>query len=461
MKWARRLAFPLFMTLAQSSAAQLSMSGVFGDHMVMQRDRPMSFYGRAPAGVTVTVQAGAAQGSTRANSDGRWLLNLSQPPPAGASFEISVSTPQQNLHFSDVVAGEVWLVSGQSNMEWPIAFLPEGKQEVAAAGNPRLRLLQVGKQRLSGPSDELSGSWQPATPDSVAMFSAIGYYFGRDLQGELQVPVGIIEAAWGGSRIEPWIPRSAWLQAQRAGKLKVTDMGGGLSWLGTMYNGMVHALTGFGIRGVLWYQGESNVRDGDRYLPKMQTLIDSWRQAWARPQLPFYFAQLAPFDEQFGGMQLPPMWAVQTQVLDSVPYTEMVATQDLNPELAIHPIHKRQVAERFLRLALAQQYGRPALCQSPRLAALQAAGDSLKLRLTNAQGLQVRNDGAALGFEVAGRDGVYQPARAEISGEQIILRSALVPAPVTARYAWDFELAAMANVVNAAGLPLLPFRSAP
>lgn len=454
----QRLAFALLLGLAQSSVAQLRMPAVFGDHMVLQQKRPMVFYGTAPAGDTVKVLAAEAQGSAQAGADGRWSLSLG-PPPEGRAFEVQVSTPRETLRFRDVLAGEVWVVSGQSNMEWPIGFLPEGKAVSATASNAQLRLLHIPQQRLAKPSDATKGQWQTVSADSVRDFSAIGYYFGQGLQQQLGQPVGIIQVTWGGSNIEPWIPRSQWLAAQRRGELKPRDMGGGLIWLGTMYNGMVHALTRSPVRGVLWYQGESNVKNGERYLPKLQLLIRSWRQAWGQPQLPFYLAELSPFDEQYGGEKLPPIWQVQTQVLDGEPGTGIVATQDLNPELAVHPPRKRPVAERFLQLVLARQYGQAGLVDSPRFASLKPEGGALRLRFQHAQGLQVRNQAPALGFELAGSDGQFYPAYAQIQGEEILLRSAQVPQPQRARYAWDFELAAMVNVVNAAELPLLPFQS--
>lgn len=461
MKWLRRLSFALLLTLAQSSAARLSMPGVFGDHMVLQQHRPMVFYGSAPSGATVRVQAGAAQGSTEADSEGRWQLRL-PPPEPGAAFEVSVRCADEELRFRDVVAGEVWLISGQSNMEWPLNFLPDSKDDIAGAANAQLRLMLIGHQRrVKADASDVPGRWAPATPETVAGFSAVGFYFGQALQQELKVPVGIIQATWGGSNIEPWIPRDAWLQTQRAGELKPSDMGGGFLWLGSMYNGMVHALTGYTLHGVLWYQGESNVKNGERYLPKFLTLIRGWRAAWQAPQLPFYYAQLAPFEEKLGGAKLPPLWQVQTRVRERVPGTGIVPTQDLNPELNVHPRRKREVAQRFLRLVLAREYGREGLVEGPRLSGLSREGGVLRLRFVDAQGLQVRNEEQATGFEIAGADGVFKPAYARIDGESIVLRSAQVPQPQQARYAWDFELATMANVVNAADLPLLPFSSPP
>ncbi|SFV11668.1 sialate O-acetylesterase [Pseudoduganella namucuonensis] len=448
---------PLLVLLSLSSVvhAAVRLPAVLSDHAVLQRGERVPVWGWADPGEEVNVRFGAQNKRARAGADGRWRVDLDLSKGQPAATSVSVRGKANEIVIQDVLVGEVWLGAGQSNMEKPLGErqgqLPtfNAQEEIAAASHPELRLFKVARKKSSQPGADVEGKWERCSPASIEAikFSAAAYFFGRRLHQELKTPVGMIDASWGGTRIEPWTPGSG----QDA----------------VLFNGMVAGLAPSAIKGVLWYQGESNVADGEDaglYVGKMEALVGEWRRHWGI-EFPFYYTQLAPhlyhtvrratvIDPQ----TLPRMWEAQADAL-RIPGTGMIGTNDLTDDLAdIHPRDKKSIGLRLANLALARTYGRAEIVASgPVFRALAVDGARAVLSFDHADGLAAR-DGKPLGwFDIAGADGRYHAGTAEIRDGKVVVTSPKVAAPVAVRFGWDE--AAQPNLVNRAGLPAMPFRS--
>lgn len=472
----------LLACVALTAPAEVTLPVLFGDHMVLQRDRPIPVWGTAAPAATVTVRFAAQEKVTTADATGHWLVRIDALPASAEPRELTVSALNRDSKigsrkFTDVLVGEVWFCSGQSNMEKPLG--PRSGQkptddfeaELTRAACPTLRLFQVphhAKPRAGGSTL----AWLPCHADALTRsnFSAAAYYFGRELQRELGVPVGLIHASFGGTRIEAWMPPGAFTVDPA-----LRDLPGQTyqAWVKgvqatELYQSMVAPFAPFALRGFLWYQGEANVMnaEGDIYAAKMRALIAGWRAAWAQPDAPFYSAQLAPFtysrhknwEKQLTPLALPALWEAQLRALD-VPGTGIIPTSDLAGDgRDIHPTNKRDVGLRFARLALADTYGMDPPAQAPRLKSVRYLGKAtFEITLDHAHGLRARGDLNPTHFEVAGEDRVFHPADAAIVNGKLEVSSPVVAKPVAVRFAWDER--AMPNLVNAAGLPALPFRT--
>jgi sialate O-acetylesterase len=461
-----------------AARADVSCPIIFSDHMVLQRDRAVPMWGKAEAGEKVTVEFAGQSKSTAADVAGAWRVSL-DPLSANAESRTLTVRGTNTLTFTDVLVGEVWFCSGQSNMEKQLGPRRGQKptdnheEEIRSADHPLLRLYQVTQR--GQPQGKITGlRWLACTPETVVSteFSAAAYFFGRELQHELGVPVGLIHSSFGGTRIEAWMPPEAFASDSALQDLPNQKY---QAWVRgvqatELYQSMVAPFVPFALRGFLWYQGETNCMNADHlvYSTKMRALIATWRSAWEIQDAPFYFAQLAPFfysgqknwEKHLTPDALPALWEAQVRALD-VPHTGLVVTTDLAGNgRDIHPTNKRDVGLRFARLALARTYGRsdvPAL--SPQLLSFNRSWFGRKITLAFAQGEGLRSrDGQPLtGFTVAGKDRQFHPATAVTVGNRLIVSSRAVPRPVAVRFAWH-ELA-MPNLVNAAGLPAVPFRT--
>jgi sialate O-acetylesterase len=479
MKSRRRPVFLLCaLALVAALRADVSLPRILGANMVLQRGVPVPIWGRAAPGETVTVRFAGQDKRIEADAGGHWQVTLDALPASADPREMTVAGANV-IRLANILVGEVWLCSGQSNMEYATgaakpwappatASDPQLAEELKTQVFPTLRLFLVEKQRE--PPDVVTTGWHEAAGDARAQFSAVGYCFARRLQQELNVPVGMIESAWGGSRIEEWTPAGAY-----AG-LKTVFAGGGEAsfeteavWIGRNYEPMVQPLAPFALRGVLWYQGESNLiayNDGLRYADKMRVLVDAWRAAWHQPDLPFYCVQIAPFlysqrQDRLAHApdELPKLWEAQAAAL-RIPHTGMVATTDLVDDVSnIHPGRKRIVAARLAALALSTTYGRKGLAwQGPSLARLEIRDAEAIVHFANADGGLASRDGSPLtDFEIAGADGRFVPAAAVIRGDTVVVSSPPVPAPVAVRFGWRED--ARPNLMNHAGLPAYPFRT--
>jgi sialate O-acetylesterase len=472
-----------FAVLAVALRAELACAPVFGDHMVLQRDLPVPIWGTATPGDLIAVRFAGQEKVATADAAGRWLVRLDPLSAAADPRELTITARNpkseiENRKFQDVLVGEVWFCSGQSNMEKPLG--PRSGQkptddyeaELTRADCPTLRLFQVPHHARARAGDGTM-QWHPCGADALMQtkFSAAAYYFGRELQRELGVPVGLIHASFGGTRIEAWMPPEAF-----AADPALRDLPGRTyqAWVKgvqatELYGSMVAPFAPFALRGFLWYQGEANVMNAEHreYAVKQRALIRAWRDAWGRPDAPFYCAQLAPFnysrqknwEKQLTPLALPAVWEAQVESLD-VPHTGIIPTSDLVADLRdIHPTNKRDVGLRFARLALVDAYGRDIAGQAPRVQAVERAGPaSFLVGFAHAAGLRTTGPlESPRYFEIAGSDRVFHPADATIVGNKIEVYSPVVAEPVALRFAWDE--AATPNLVNAAGLPALPFRT--
>lgn len=491
---------------ALPAAADVSLPHIFGSHMVLQREQEVPVWGQAAPGEKVSVRLGnRPAAATTADANGRWRVDL-PAMPAGGPFTLTV-TGNNTVTCEDVLVGEVWLCSGQSNMEWVVANSLNPEQEIAAANFPQIRHIKVPRTAASIPANDFEGAWQVCSPETVGAFSACAYFMGRYLHQELGVPVGMINSSWSGTRIEPWIPpvgfeplpvlapihrlalladpRSAqhkealndylrqletWAKGTRAamakdgsptpsptfpiGLLPLTNRGQPT----TLYNGMIHPLIPFAFRGAIWYQGESNHNEGMLYTEKMKALVGGWRRLWNR-EFPFLYVQIAPYQYNNENPSIvPEFWEAQSAAL-SIPNTGMVVINDIGEVTNIHPRNKQEVGRRLGLLALAKAYGRRDLaCDGPTFQSLAMEGNRLRVRFTNTAGGLAARDGKPLTwFEIIGKEGEWVKADAVIDGDSVLLSSPAVPQPVAMRFAWHRN--AEPNLMNKAGLPASAFRA--
>lgn len=456
-----------------SLRAEVSCARLFTDHMVLQRERPVPVWGQARAGERVIVEFAGQRLETTADVEGHWNVRL-DPLATSVEPRTLVVRGDNRLEFRDVLVGEVWFCSGQSNMEKPIGERRGQKPttdhdiELAAANYPHLRIFQVprGDLKQTGPGVY---RWLPTTPTALrdSDFSAVAYHFGRIVQQTLGVPVGLIHASFGGTRIEAWLPLDAFADPKLAGLEQERYP----AWVPgvqptELFNSMVKPYAPYAIRGFLWYQGENNcmVPDVELYAHKQTMLIARWRELWGIADAPFYGVLLAPFDyskwEKFAttGAALPAFWEAQIAAL-SAPNTGYAVISDLVDNLHdIHPINKRGVGLRLARLALAETYGRKDIvAHGPTRAGIEFKGGAAEVSFVHATGLHTRDGLEPSHFAVAGADRVFHPAKAKIDGERVRVSSPVVNEPVAIRFAWDET--AVPNLVNAAGIPAVPFRS--
>lgn len=498
----KSIAFLAFAALISSAQAAVRLPSLFTDHLVLQRDKPVPVWGKAEPGEEVVVEFAGQKKTTRAGADGRWMLKL-DPMPANAEPQV-LKIGQVSVQ--DVLVGEVWLASGQSNMEWEMQMKPDSKADIPNTTHPNLRLIEVPKTTALTPQDDVPTQWARSSPESVATFSAVGYYFGLKLHEELKVPVGIIQSAWGGTRIEPWtdlegfdavpelkafatdvhakLPGSdayraaqekhlaavtQWQQAVKTAlekKQPVPAIPGqpqtfaaGAGTPTALYNAMIHPLVPFALRGAIWYQGESNHNGGFVYTDKKKALLASWRRVFQQPDLPFYFVQIAPW--RYGDEDaeiLPQFWQAQRKCLE-IPHVGMAVISDIGDVADIHPAHKKEVARRLSLWALSKTYGQGQNDPNGPLYASHAIeGAAIRVKFDHATGGLASRDGKPLThFEIAGRDGLFQSAEARIDGESVVLSSTKVPQPRRARFAWS--KLAIPNLMDKDGLPATAFHT--
>ncbi|MEL7495967.1 MAG: sialate O-acetylesterase [Planctomycetota bacterium] len=485
------------------------MPSLFGEHMVLQRDKPILVWGTTKPNASVFVSLDQAKTSVQADASGMWKATL-PAMQAGGPFKMTVGSAADNpiITWNDILIGEVWLCSGQSNMEWTVARSANPEAEIAAANHPQIRLIKVPRNQSNVPLDDFEGSWQVCSPETAGNFTAVGYYFGRTLQKKLDVPIGLINSSWGGTRVEPWTPPvgfkavpalnelsnqvNLWDPKSPARKkligehIKKTE-----AWLEQanqaiekqemvepsptfpaqlippsshqsptkLYNAMIHPLVGIPMRGAIWYQGESNHNEGMMYFEKKKALIGGWRQLWGQGEFPFYFVQIAPF--QYGNEDseiLAKFWEAQTRVTQEVPNTGMAVISDIGNIKDIHPRNKQDVGARLAFFALKNDYGKDVVAGGPVFDTMQVNGNKMTLTFTNiGEGLKSRDGKALSHFEIAGASSGWQPATATIDGANVILTSEKVAEPMAMRFAWN--KLAEPNLVNSAGIPASAFRA--
>jgi sialate O-acetylesterase len=466
---------------AVAARGEVTLPHVFSSNMVLQRDRPVPVWGWAQPGEKVTVEFGQQEKWATADASGAWSVRLGALAASADPANLTIAGSNR-LVLTNVLVGEVWLCSGQSNMEKPIGEQRSQKptrnwQAELQSGDqfPLIRLFKVEKKMSPEPLRDVTGAWSACSSNALERmkFSAVAYFFARDVQREIRVPIGLIESAWGGTRIEPWTPPAGFAAVPKvAHLLQPLDANQKLSNTvpAVLYNGMIAPLVPFAFRGALWYQGESNCMDqpdGMIYADKMEALIRGWRTVWGQGDFPFYYVQLAPYHYYYERQPprvprpdaLPEIWEAQTAAL-RVKDTGMVVITDLVEDLKdIHPTQKLEVGQRLARLALARTYGKQALEWSgPTYRKLSIKGSQAVVSFSHAEGgLVSKNGQAPTWFTVAGADGEFVPADAVIQDDTVVVSSSAVPAPAAVRFAW--HEAAQPNLFNRAGLPAAPFRT--
>lgn len=481
MIFARRLVpiaglLTAWLLAAPLALGDVSLPSVFGDDMVIQRDKPVKVFGTAKPGEKVTVALAGQTATTRANGKGRWTATL-EALEAGGTHELVVRGKTNEVRHTGVLVGEVWVCSGQSNMQWPVNRSADPEREIEAAMHPGIRLFQVPRRAAPEPAADVDARWERCTPMTAARFSAVAYYFGRWLHNELGVPIGLVHTSYGGTPAEAWMEPEAlrktkalrplaarWAKAVEAHARRPGNRDPRVSphRPGNLWNAMVAPLVPFTVRGVIWYQGESNAGRAEQYRTLFPAMIRSWREAWDEPRLPFHFVQLAnwrPVKPEPG----PSTWAelreAQWLTLQNVPATGMATAIDIGEANDIHPKNKQDVGKRLALWALAKQYGRDVVHSGPVFEAASKAKDgSAVVTFTHAgRGLQTNDDDPPRGFAVAGKDRVFHWAQAEIVDGAVRLTCPQVKRIVAIRYGWADN--PDVNLQNVEGLPALPFRT--
>jgi sialate O-acetylesterase len=470
----------------------LRFGPIWTDHMVLQRERAVPIWGYGPPGAAIELAFAGQTIAGRVGPDGRWVIRCN-PGPACAepgSLLVSLAGGGAAIRLRDVLVGDVWLCAGQSNMELGLADAEHGEQAVRAADHPAMRLFLIEKTSAPTPIRRVDAAWVRCTPATVAArgwggFSAVAYAFGRRLLAQTGVPIGLIQAAFGGSKIHPFIHPAleamraelagadrVWLETLALEGLEASDdpdaaasalhpFAGYDEWdrlkPATTWNAMIHPLLPYALRGVLWYQGESDVGDAEPYPAKLAALTAGFRCSFDAPDLPLYFAQIAPFS--YGpDADLLAFWEAQYAAA-SAPGSGMITTVDLGDLADIHPLRKGPVGERFAGLALARTYGRADIpAGGPQLGAVSFGphGATLGYATFGDGGLTTLDGRDPAGFELAGADGVFHPAEAGIAGGAVVLRCAAVAAPRQVRHCW--RVGAEPNLSDASAIPALPFR---
>lgn len=451
----------IFATLSLTVIAEVKLPNLFRHHMVLQRNVNIPVWGWASPGEKIEVSINKAKRAITTKKDGRWMVKL--PAMAeGGPFQMKIKGSENQIVIKDILIGEVWLCSGQSNMVFQVRRSSNADKAIAESKISDLRLFNVWKNCQSKPENQLNkGEWFISSPKRTPHFSAVAYFFGKEIHSKLKVPVGIITSAWSGTRIDTWIPKEGYKSSSTLKdiiKNKDSKQKKEENQPSVLFNGMINPLIPFPVRGIIWYQGEGNRGDGMLYADKMKALITSWRSLWHNKDMPFYFVQIAPFKYTWGKPEtLPELWEAQNWVAKNIPHTAMAVINDLGDLKDIHPANKAPVGKRLADLALNKTYGMKAIaCDSPTFKSLRIMGNKAVVRFANAKGLKTRDGKAPDCFEICGKDGVYHSANATIKRDTVILRSPSVAKPVNVRFAWD--MTAMPNLVNAAGMPVGAFR---
>lgn len=502
----RFLYFVLIASSALIAAADVKLPALFTPHAVLQRDMAVPVWGWAEPGEDVKVSIAGQTHSTTADADGRWQVKL-EPLSVGETLTLVVEG-KNRLEVTNIDVGDVWVCSGQSNMEWELRNARDADVELAAANHPNLRLITVATPGVQEPLDNFRDHWHECTPQTVASFSAVGYFFGRDLLQVEGVPIGLIDNAWGGSACEAWIRRdlmeddpmyesllagwdkraaeydevkakaeyeknlAAWQEKAERAKSASKQEPPGRPWWNNplagqhrpanLYNGRICPIMPYAIRGVIWYQGETNAGRSYQYREMFPLMIQSWRDAWGQGDFPFYWVQLADFmreSSEPGNSGWAELREAQTMTLDKLPHTGEAVIIDAGAANDIHPRDKQTVGRRLARIALAESLGHKLPHRSPRYESVKTDGNSIVVNFRDVDGKLTTVDGKPVeGFAIAGDDRNWMPAQAEIIGDnEVRVRNGQVGRPVAVRYAWADN--PVCNLYDTAGLPVTPFRT--
>lgn len=440
--------------------ARIKMPGIFLDNMMLQRDTIVKIWGwsNASADIKVSTSWNQKKYSSRADFSGRWELKIATPKEPGP-FSITISDGEPVI-IKNVLIGEVWICSGQSNMEMSfsgVAGPVDGALDaVVKSKSNKIRLFTLKHVAKIIPQEDCEGIWVEATPETVFNFSAAGYFFGRLVNDVTDLPVGLIHASWGGSKIEAWMTPESLEGTNKLLPEEDADMKMPMWVPTTLFNGMINPIMGFGIRGVLWYQGESNQDEPDLYAFMFKRMVNDWRKNWEHGIFPFYYVQIAPY--RYGGNSAF-LREVQLKASDCIPNIAMVVNMDANSPDNIHPSNKKQVGERLAYLALSKTYGVNGFpCNSPVYKSMKIKGSIVEMEFAMNGSLGFYSNVVMIkGFKIAGQDKRFHDASASISGNRIFVSSPQVDTPVAVRFAFDNTTAS--EVFSMEGLPVSSFRT--
>ena len=494
--------FLLYSTLAVSltstNRAAVTLAPPFRDGAVLQQGKTLPIWGKANAGEKITVTFKDQTKETSADDNGRWEVKLAPLSASSEPAELTV-VGSDTIKVGNILVGEVWICSGQSNMAWVVKHSKDPETEIAAANYPLIRHFKAPLSASATPLDTSGGTWETCSPETVGDFSAVGYYFGRELFKKLDVPIGLLNISYGGSPIESWIntvtlqenpafpaimerqkedvtryparlklyeERLAAWEAKKAaangqkisGRAPVPPSGPGVVdrfTLSSLYNSMLHPFIPYAVRGVIWFQGEANFLRSAEYQTLFPAMITAWRKEFGQGDLPFYYVQLANQARKTDatGVQFAFQREAQGTAL-KLPNTGVAITADIGEADNSHFKNKQEVGRRLALIALARDYDQQVDFQGPIVKDIAKKGDSFQITFEQAGGLQLKGDE---GFEIAGADKIFHPALAKIDGSSLIVRSERVPEPAAIRYAWHNN--PNITLYNEAGLPASPFRS--
>jgi len=468
------LALVCLVVVAVAAPAEVRLPSQFGTGMVLQQGEPVPVWGWADAGAKVSVAFASQEKSATAGQDGKWTVTLDALKASTTPGTMTVTAGDDEVKLEDVLVGEVWICSGQSNMEWTVGGC-NSPDDVAAADYPLVRQIKVPHKPSAEPLDNFQGSWVVCSPQTVPGFTAVGYFFARELHKELGVPIGLVNSSWGGTRVEPWTPPCGFAAVPELKEMAEKTYDAKNHQQPTvLYNGMIAPLVPLAIRGAIWYQGESNGGEGVSYYHKKQALIGGWRQLFGQGDFPFYFVQLADFQQPNDNPQGGDGWArlreAQLNTL-KIPNTGMAVIIDIGEAGNIHPKNKQDVGRRLALWALAKDYGKKDLVYSgPLYKGMKVEGDKIRVSFDHVgSGLMVGKkegrepvqevkDGELRRFAIAGADQQWHWAKAVIDGDTVVVSCPEVKEPVAVRYAFSMNPEGC-NLYNKEGLPASPFRT--
>ena len=485
------LVYTILVSTCLDCLAEVSVPNIFSHHMVLQQQQANKVWGRAAPGEAIAVAVADQEHRAVTNSQGDWQVML-EPLAAGGPHRLQISCSTNTIEIEDVLVGEVWLCSGQSNMRWTVQNSADADLAKATAERPRLRMINFPNHGSQKPAwTHPKASWAVCSADTVGEFSAVGYYFGCQLQQALGVPIGLVNNAWGGSAIDAWIDRrlladdpvykptlQSWVtkenrfaelngkenlsEEQLAEQQALRKLMKGNARPGNIYNGVLRSHLGYGIRGAIWYQGETNSGRAYQYRKLFPLMIGNWREQWQQGDFPFYWVQLADFKRerpQPGESAWAELREAQTMALDKLANVGQAVIIDLGEGKDIHPRNKLAVARRLARWALANDYNLPVAYRSPQFESLEIAGSKALVTCAHIdQGWRPFDVSWLVGFTIAGKDKQFVRAKAKIlQDNRIEVFSDQVADPVAVRYAWADN--PRCNLYDGAGLPLTPFRT--
>ena len=458
--------------------ANLSLPTIFSNNMVLQQNSNAAIWGKATPGTKVTVTGDwGATASAKAAVDSTWLLNL-PTRGAGGPYALRVTANKTAITINNVLLGEVWLASGQSNMEMPLAGWPpkdpimNSEATITTSDNSEIRMFTVLRNTSAVPLEDVSGDWQLASPETAGRFSATAYFFARKLNQELRVPIGIIHSSWGGTPAEAWVSgkmltidkdfSDAIKQVEELGTmnndsatLAALSLTLSAHTPSALFNAMIAPLTPYSLKGAIWYQGESNVGRAHQYMRLKSMLVTDWRNQFNNPDFSFYYVQLAPWHyNDVKGTSSANLREAQRRMMD-LANTGMISTLDIGNVDNIHPANKTDVGERLALWALAKNYQRDIPFSGPIPTDKETLGNALHISFKHTVDALIINETVPNQFEIAGKDGVFHPAQTLVKGDTLILSSKNVTAPVNARYA--YKNGSVASLFNSAGLPAPSF----